>query len=61
MRLTVTLDYYNGERGKAKEIEADELDTRALIFAMMQADVCGVTLTKTKSIHTALKRMAEQD
>lgn len=50
MKVIVTLDRYNGESSQLKITDLERLDTRSLMFAMMESDVCGITITKDKPL-----------
>lgn len=51
MKVIITLDRYDGSQSQLKQTTLDDLDTRALIYAMMEADVCGITITKDKNLN----------
>lgn len=61
MRVTVTLDYYNGEKGKAREMHADELTPNALIMALTSQGVCGITITKHKPLDRIFDIMKKEN
>jgi hypothetical protein len=57
MRVILTLDRYDGSQGKQRTLDLEGLSMRDLIFAMMEADVCGVTITKDKPLAKVCEKL----
>lgn len=57
MKVTVTLDYYDGSQGKSVVIDAEDMPVRDLMFKMMNKDVCGFTVTKTEDVVRLMSKM----
>jgi hypothetical protein len=57
MKVEVTLDYYDGSKGRAKQVYIDEIDSFTLKMSMMQSGVCGVTITKA---NTSLEKIVNK-
>ena len=50
MKVIVTLDRYNGESSQLKVADLEDVDLRSIVYAMMESDVCGITITKDKPL-----------
>lgn len=50
MKVIVTLDRYDGSSSQIKVGDLEDIDARSLFYAMMEANVCGVTITKDKNL-----------
>jgi hypothetical protein len=57
MRVIITLDRYNGESSQLKIGDLESVDLRSLIYAMMESDVCGVTITKDKNLFKVMDKL----
>lgn len=58
-KVLVTLDYYDGTQGKAKEMDVENLSIRDLMWRMMENDVCGFTVTKLPQLKKLQDKMEE--
>ncbi|KAE8546115.1 hypothetical protein [Marinobacter nauticus] len=59
MRVTITLDRYDGSQSKQKEVNLEEVQMSDLIMLLTEADTAGVTITKVKDIRKMVERMEE--
>ena len=50
MRVIITLDRYNGESSQLKIADLESFNIQSIVFAMMESDVCGITITKDKPL-----------
>ena len=57
MKAEVTLDYYDGSKGKSKTISLDGFGLSQLSFSMMHGSVCGCTITKIEPLEKAVNKM----
>lgn len=57
MKVIITLDRYNGESSQLKVTDLESVDLRSIIYAMMESEVCGVTITKDKNLLKVTERM----
>lgn len=56
MRVFVTLDYWDGSKSKATEMDLDGMPMSQFSFMMMKRGVAGITITHKSD----LTRMVEQ-
>lgn len=61
MRVIITLDRYNGESSQLKMTDVESIDLRSLVFAMMENDVCGVTITKDKPLFKITEKLNNEN
>jgi hypothetical protein len=59
MRAIITLDRYDGSQGKSKEIDLESFPMRELIYALMESDVCGFTVTKVNTPEKLIRKLDE--
>lgn len=59
MKVTITLDRYDGSQSKQKEVNLEEVQMSDLIMLLTEADTAGVTITKVKDIRKMVERMEE--
>jgi hypothetical protein len=57
MKVIITLDRYNGESSQIKACDLEDIDLRQLMYAMLESDVCGLTITKDKPLMKAIDKM----
>lgn len=57
MKVTITLDRYDGSQGKSVTVDLETFPVRDLIYSMMEADVCGFTVTKDISAGKLIREM----
>lgn len=57
MRVIVTLDRYDGSSSQLKIADLEEIDARSLFYAMMESNVCGITITKDKNLMTVTEKL----
>jgi len=61
MQVIVTLDYYDGSKGKSIVVAAEDIPSRTLMFKMMESGVCGYTVTRLDTLGKLMERMAPED
>ncbi|KII34869.1 hypothetical protein NL64_06300 [Pseudomonas fluorescens] len=61
MRVIITLDRYDGAQGKQLTLDLAEISLNQLTFYLMEASVCGVTITKDKPLATVCERLMKED
>lgn len=61
MRVIVTLDRYDGSSSQLKIADLEEIDARSLFYAMMESNVCGITITKDKNLMTVTEILNNAD
>lgn len=61
MRVIITLDRYNGVSSQLKITDLETFDTRQLLFAMTESDVCGVTITKDKPLLKVTEKLNNEN
>jgi hypothetical protein len=59
MQVIITLDKYDGSQGKAIECDLAEISLNQLAFEMMQANVCGFTVTKVTNLTKAVEKASK--
>ena len=57
MKVTITLDRYDGSQGKSVTVDLETFPIRDLIYSMMESDVCGFTVTKGISAGKLIREM----
>jgi hypothetical protein len=57
MKVAITLDYWNGQLSKSKIIDEEELTGQPIIFALLEAGVAGVTITKCNSLKSIITHL----
>lgn len=57
MKVIVTLDRYDGSSSQLKMADLEEIDARSLFYAMMEANVCGITITKDKNLISICEKL----
>ena len=57
MRIQVSLDCYDGSKSQTKEIDAEDFQVRELMWRLMEADVCGFTVTTLDKPIKLMKKM----
>lgn len=57
MRVIITLDRYNGESSQLKVTDLESVDLRSIIYAMMESEVCGITITKDKNLFKVMEKL----
>jgi len=57
MKVSITLDRYDGVTSQAKECDVEDVNMRDLIWYMMESDVCGFTITKLVNPSKLIKKM----
>ncbi|QNR53956.1 hypothetical protein phiK7A1_168 [Pseudomonas phage phiK7A1] len=59
MHVLITLDRYDGSQGQSKEVDLESIRMSDLVWQMMQADVCGFTVTKVSSAAKLVRKLDE--
>ncbi len=57
MKITITLDYWNGTLSRSKTIDEEQLTSHAIITALLQSGVAGITITKHDKLSNVLKHL----
>ena len=57
MKIAITLDYWNGQLSKSKIIDEEELTSQAIIFALLESGVAGITITKCNSLTSIVNHL----
>ena len=57
MKVQVTLDYWDGTRSKARDVDMEQISGRDLMFMMMEEGVAGITITKKLPVTKMVDRM----
>lgn len=61
MRVTITLDFYDGRKNKVRVLDlADGFSMQDLMFALMRREVAGVTITRYRKL-TDMAEMTEAE
>lgn len=61
MRIQITLDHYDGSKSKVTTVDLDGTGLNQIAFMLMNASVCGATITKCNSIVDVLQRQFPQE
>ena len=59
MKVVITLDRYDGSKGKSREIDLENFPSRQMVMMMLESDVCGFTVTKLPSIKKLIQKLGE--
>jgi hypothetical protein len=61
MKIMLTLDYWNGSLSKSKIIDEEQLTSHAIITALLQSGVAGITITKCDSIKKTIEHLNKNE
>lgn len=59
MKVLITLDRYDGSQSQLKEVDLESVRMSDLVWQMMQANVCGFTVTKLDSASKMVRKLDE--
>jgi hypothetical protein len=57
MKITLTLDYWNGTLSKSKVMDAEDITSHKIIFALLESGVAGITITKVDNLFKVIEHL----